>query len=161
MKGFDSGVMQFGIVLYFLLIFLGPDKSKLGSVFVFIQVLSNIRFICSIIAPQFLGRKLDYELRINLVGFAFILFNGLQANGVRRRMQYRKFTESLTFRDFDDALQNPLRYLIGRNFVGRNFCRAKFSSLKEKFVTFARRKVSPNKGLVIYNPAVGRWLNSK
>ena len=30
-------------------------------------------------------------------------------------------------------------YLIGRNF------RAKFSSLNEKFVTFARRKVSPNK----------------
>ena len=36
-------------------------------------------------------------------------------------------------------------YLIGRNF------RAKFSSLNEKFVTFARRKVSPNKSKSVFS----------
>ena len=34
---------------------------------------------------------------------------------------------------------------------GETICRAKFSSLNEKFVTFARRKVSPNKNVLFEN----------
>ena len=35
------------------------------------------------------------------------MFNGLQVKGVFDR----EFTKSLIFRDFDDALKNPFRYV--------------------------------------------------
>ena len=39
--------------------------------------------------------------------------------------------------------------LSGETLSGETIRRAKFSSLKEKFVTFARRKVSPNKSKIV------------
>ena len=48
------------------------------------------------------------------------------------------------------------QYFVGRNFFGRNFRRAKFSSPNEKFVTFAQRIVSPNKSKSVF-----KWKTSE
>ena len=54
-----------------------------------------------------LGKMYEINFFLALTPPSYTL-NGLQVNG---GMLYRKFTKSLIFRDFDDVLRNPFRYL--------------------------------------------------
>ena len=118
------------------------ESAKLCKISIFIAI--NTVFICGIIeyliGRNFVGRNFR-RAKFSSPNKKFVTFARRKISPNENKVSSNKVQVNLRGKQ---AFQTNFDYLVGRNFVGQNFCRAKFSSLLKKFVTFARQSFNPN-----------------